>query len=63
VLPERIRELIRADLPSLLALYRDLHAHPEISGEEAETAGRLAAALSAAGCRVTGGIVTGSSSL
>ncbi|EJG06383.1 amidohydrolase [Methanofollis liminatans DSM 4140] len=56
MLPERIRELIRADLPSLLALYRDLHAHPEISGEEAETAGRLAAALSAAGCRVTGGI-------
>jgi hippurate hydrolase len=51
-----IRELIGAELPSLLALYRDLHAHPELSGEEAETAVRLAAALSDAGCRVTKGI-------
>lgn len=56
MLTERIRELIRAEIPSLLEVYRDLHAHPELSGEESETAGRLAAALAAAGCRVSGGI-------
>ncbi|MEN6341497.1 MAG: amidohydrolase [Methanospirillum sp.] len=40
----------------LLALYRTLHAHPELSGQEAETAERLADALEAAGCTVHRGI-------
>ena len=41
---------------SLLALYRDLHAHPELSGQEERTATRLAAALEEAGFRVMTGI-------
>ena len=36
-----------------LALYLDLHAHPETSGQEARTADRFAARLEAAGCAVT----------
>ncbi len=42
--------------PSLLALYADLHAHPELSGQEERTAARLAAALAEAGYRVETGI-------
>jgi len=53
---KQVRELAEAERPSLLVLYRDLHAHPELSGEETETAGRLSSALSAAGCSVTAGI-------
>ena len=33
---------VRADLPSLVALYHDLHMHPEVSGEEVATSARLA---------------------
>ena len=40
----------------LLDLYRTLHGHPELSGQEAETAERLADALEAAGCTVHRGI-------
>ncbi|CAL9380409.1 amidohydrolase [Streptomyces sp. enrichment culture] len=36
-----------------LALYLDLHAHPEPSGQEARTADRFARRLAAAGCAVT----------
>lgn len=46
----------KAELPALLALYRDFHTHPELSGAEEETAGKLADALEAAGCTVTRGI-------
>ena len=42
--------------PALLALYRDLHARPELSGQEEGTAARLAAALEEAGCTVHRGI-------
>src|SRR5579863_5648954 len=42
-----------ADLPALLALYEDLHAHPELSLKEEKTAARLAAELRAAGFEVT----------
>jgi amidohydrolase len=42
--------------PALLALYRELHARPELSGQEAGTAARLAAALEEAGCTVRRGI-------
>lgn len=37
-------------------LYRDLHAHPELSGREHRTAGVLAAELRAAGLEVTEGV-------
>ncbi|MGM1075177.1 amidohydrolase [Streptomyces sp. H28] len=39
-----------------LALYLDLHAHPEPSGQEARTADRFARRLAAAGCEVTPGV-------
>jgi hippurate hydrolase len=42
-----------ADYPALKALYRELHAHPELSLHEAQTSARLAAELRAAGCEVT----------
>ena len=42
-----------ADYPSLEALYRDLHAHPELSLMEVKTAARIAAELRAAGFEVT----------
>jgi amidohydrolase len=37
-------------------LYRDLHAHPELSGREHRTAGLLAAELRASGLEVTEGV-------
>ena len=37
-------------------LYRDLHAHPELSGMEERTAARVAAALREIGCQVTTGV-------
>jgi len=50
------RAVVRAVDPGLLALYRDLHAHPELSGREGGTASCLAEALAAAGCAVHRGI-------
>ena len=47
-------------LPELEALYKDLHAHPELSMQERRTAGIAADRLRAAGYEVTTGIgVTG----
>lgn len=43
-------------LPDLEALYKDLHAHPELSMQETRTAGLAAARLRAAGYEVTTGI-------
>jgi amidohydrolase len=39
--------------PKLEALYRDLHAHPEIAFQEVRTAGKLAAEMRAIGFEVT----------
>jgi hippurate hydrolase len=41
------------ELPSLVVLYKDLHAHPELSLHEEETAAHLARELRAAGLEVT----------
>src|SRR5260370_2682583 len=41
------------ELPSLLAIYKDIHAHPELSGHEERTAALIAKELRAAGCQVT----------
>src|SRR5690349_2334510 len=43
-------------LPDLEALYRDVHAHPELSMQETRTAGLAAERLRAAGYQVTEGI-------
>jgi len=43
-------------LPNLRELYRDLHAHPELSFQEVRTAGIVAARLRSAGWEVTEGV-------
>src|SRR2546425_12696725 len=43
-----------AELPSLLAIYKDIHSHPELSGYEERTSALIAKELRAAGCEVTG---------
>lgn len=48
-----VREKIGAELSSLDALYKYLHAHPELSFEEEQTAARLAKELKALGFEVT----------
>ncbi|NEB38972.1 amidohydrolase [Streptomyces sp. SID14515] len=45
--------LPRPLLRSAVELYLDLHAHPELSGQEHRTADRLAARLTGHGCTVT----------
>ena len=45
--------LADAELPSLLAIYKDIHIHPELSGHEERTAALVAKELRAAGCEVT----------
>lgn len=55
-LKRKVQEEIEGQLPSLLGLYRHLHAHPELSGQEVNTAARVAEELFAAGCKVTTGV-------
>lgn len=43
-------------LQGVLGCYRDLHAHPEIAGEEVRTAGVVAATLAESGLQVTTGV-------
>lgn len=47
---------IKADLPSLVAIYRDLHANPELSFQETRSAGILAAEARKLGFEVTTGV-------
>ena len=42
-----------AELPSLLAIYKDVHSHPELSTREERTAALVAKELRGAGCQVT----------
>jgi hippurate hydrolase len=51
--PDGLRAGVAADLPALTALYRDLHAHPELAFMETRTAARMAAEARAAGFAVT----------
>lgn len=48
-----LNDAITADMPSLMELYRDLHANPELSGEEVRTAAKLAAEARRLGFTVT----------
>jgi amidohydrolase len=48
-----LRPQVNQELPPLLAVYQDLHAHPELSHHEERTSARLAAALRQAGYTVT----------
>jgi hippurate hydrolase len=46
-------QLADQELPSLLAIYKDVHAHPELSTQEKQTSEMVAKELKAAGCEVT----------
>jgi amidohydrolase len=47
------QSLADAELPSLLAIYKDIHSHPELSGREERTSAIVAKELKAVGCEVT----------
>jgi amidohydrolase len=47
------QSLADAELPKLLAIYKDIHTHPELSGHEERTGALIAKELRAAGCQVT----------
>jgi amidohydrolase len=48
-----IEASVEGDYPKLDALYKDIHAHPELAFEEVKTAARLAAEMRALGFEVT----------
>src|SRR6266436_9630044 len=48
-----IETSIEADYPKLDALYKDIHAHPEIAFQEVKTAAKLATEMRALGFEVT----------
>ena len=48
-----LNEAIRADLPQLMTLYRDLHANPELSMQEVRTPAKLAPEMRKLGFAVT----------
>jgi hippurate hydrolase len=47
---------VRQDMPSLMALYRDFHANPELSMQEVRSAAKLAAEAKKLGFQVTTGV-------
>jgi amidohydrolase len=51
-----LRTAIAADMPSLMAIYRDLHANPELSMQEIKTSAKLAAEMKKLGFTVTTGV-------
>ena len=53
---DELRDDLMADMPELMELYRDLHANPELSFEEHETAAKLAKRMRALGFEVTEGV-------
>ncbi len=53
---ELLKSCIDSDFPRLRRWYQDLHAHPEISGREKETARRVAESLSRMGAEVSTGV-------
>jgi hypothetical protein len=48
-----IEASVEADYPKLDALYKDIHAHPEVAFQEVRTAAKLAAEMRALGFEVT----------
>ncbi len=48
-----LSDAVRADMPSLMTLYRDLHANPELSMQEVRTPAKLAPELRKLGFAVT----------
>jgi len=52
-LKSAIERSVESDCPKLDALYKDIHAHPEIAFQEEKTAAKLAAEMRALGFEVT----------
>jgi amidohydrolase len=52
-LKETIKASFESDYPRLDALYKDIHAHPELAFQEVKTAAKLAAEMRAIGFEVT----------
>jgi hippurate hydrolase len=50
---QAIENIAESELPSLLAVYKDIHSHPELSAHEERTSAIIAKELRAAGCEVT----------
>ena len=50
------RELLERNLPQLVEMRRHLHAHPELSGQEHQTAALVAGALRDLGWQVEEGV-------
>jgi hippurate hydrolase len=48
-----IEASVEADYPKLDALYKDIHAHPEVAYQEVKTAAKLAAEMRALGFEVS----------
>lgn len=48
-----VEKSAQSELPSLLAIYKDIHSHPELSGHEERTSQIIAKELRTAGCDVT----------
>jgi hippurate hydrolase len=48
-----VEKIAEGELPSLLAIYKDIHSHPELSTREEKTSALVAKELRAAGCEVT----------
>ena len=53
---ETLRDAVATDMPSLMAIYRELHANPELSFEEVKSAARMAAEVRKLGFEVTTGV-------
>lgn len=51
-----LHDSVQAELPSLLAVYRDLHSTPELSLQEVATSAKLAAQVRKLGFEVTTGV-------
>ncbi len=56
VAADPLADAVKSDMPGLLAIYRDLHANPELSMEETRSAGIMAAEARKAGFTVTTGV-------
>src|SRR5436190_5932679 len=48
-----LEKIAQGELPSLLAIYKDIHSHPELSTREEKTSALVTKELRATGCEVT----------
>jgi amidohydrolase len=56
VAADPLETAVKADLPELVSIYRDLHANPELGFQETRSAGLLAAEVKKLGFEVTTGV-------